>query len=228
MGEIAFFQFGQGSHMTTGEGGLAMSSDPHYGRRMMQFAGTGWATDGEDADPLFLAPNYRMSELQGAVARAQLVKLEGCVSRRRRVAEMLTEFLKDSEGLTIPVPADNTTHSYARYPLLVDPGLVPGGADALSDLLKEEGISCTPGSRRKLALECGTIAERRTFGESGYPLSLRPDLVYRREDYPDAHRVLDRLLVLPCNEFYTEEHVDFLAEQIRRGVGRLQSASVAS
>jgi dTDP-4-amino-4,6-dideoxygalactose transaminase len=228
MGEIAFFQFGQGSHMTTGEGGLAMSSDPHYGRRMMQFAGTGWAADGEDADPLFLAPNYRMSELQGAVARAQLVKLEGCVSRRRRVAEMLTEFLKDSEVLTIPVPADNTTHSYARYPLLVDPGLVPGGADALSDLLKEEGISCTPGSRRKLALECGTIAERRTFGESGYPLSLRPDLVYRREDYPDAHRVLDRLLVLPCNEFYTEEHVDFLAEQIRRGVGRLQSASVAS
>ena len=72
IGDIGCFSLQQGKHITTGEGGLVVSSDPELARRMFLFINKAWGYGDAKPDHYFLALNYRMSELQGAVAVAQL------------------------------------------------------------------------------------------------------------------------------------------------------------
>src|SRR5262245_34594889 len=84
IGAIGAFSLQQGKHMTTGEGGVVISSDRRHARRMTLFSDKAWGYGDANPDHYFLALNYRMTDLQGAVARAQLEKLDGVVALRRR------------------------------------------------------------------------------------------------------------------------------------------------
>jgi dTDP-4-amino-4,6-dideoxygalactose transaminase len=77
IGAIGAFSLQQGKHMTTGEGGLVVTSDKAYARWMILFSDKAWGYGDPKPDHYFLALNYRMTDLQGAVARAQLAKLDG-------------------------------------------------------------------------------------------------------------------------------------------------------
>src|SRR5262249_29470993 len=116
IGAIGAFSLQQGKHMTTGEGGILISSDSSYARRMMLFSDKAWGYGDSNPDHYFLALNYRMTDLQGAVARAQLEKLGGGVARRQRAATELTQYLDSVPGLTLPAPLRGATHVYWKYP----------------------------------------------------------------------------------------------------------------
>ena len=67
--------------------------------------------------------------------------------------------------------------------------------------------------------------DQRTFGKSRWPFPLaRPEAVdYSDEKFPGTFEYLDRVLVLPWNERYAQEHLDFLAASLERA-GRKLSA----
>jgi len=79
----------QGKHITTGEGGLVTTNDDALARRMFLFINKAWGYGDANPDHYFLALNYRMSELQGAVAVAQLPKLPGVAEARIAAAEKI-------------------------------------------------------------------------------------------------------------------------------------------
>src|SRR6266511_6175767 len=89
-GQIGCFSLQQGKHMTTGEGGMVVASDPALSRRMQLFIDKAWGYGDPKPDHYFLALNYRMTELAGAVALAQFDKLPAMVEQRVRMAELLT------------------------------------------------------------------------------------------------------------------------------------------
>ncbi|MCC6848714.1 MAG: DegT/DnrJ/EryC1/StrS family aminotransferase, partial [Deltaproteobacteria bacterium] len=226
IGAIGAFSLQQGKHMTTGEGGLVITSDPAYARWMVLFSDKAWGYGDPKPDHYFLALNYRMTDLQGAVARAQLAKLDGVVERRRRTAERLTERLRGTPGLILPAPATNATHVYWKYPLIVDPTVIRGGSDALGGALKASGVFCAPRYIQKPAFECEVFTKRKTFGTSQFPYSYREredgtKIVYDARDYPGTVRGLERVVVLPWNEFYTDEHVAFVAAAVQNAVAEL-------
>ena len=90
IGAIGCFSSQQGKHMTTGEGGLVVTPDPAYTRRVRMFVNKAWPYGEENPDHEFLALNSRMTELQGAVANAQLDKLEAGITQRVAMADQLT------------------------------------------------------------------------------------------------------------------------------------------
>jgi dTDP-4-amino-4,6-dideoxygalactose transaminase len=50
----------------------------------------------------------------------------------------------------------------------------------------------------------------------------RPEAVdYDKVKFPGTYKALDRVLVIPWNERYTEQHVDYIATAIREGVDYL-------
>ena len=223
IGAIGAFSFQQGKHMTTGEGGMVITSDPALARWMVLFSDKAWGYGDPKPDHYFLALNYRMTELQGAVARAQLAKLDGCVQRRQRAAAHLTELLAPLPGLALPRPLPGATHVYWKYPLVVDPAVIAGGADALGAGLKAEGIFCVPRYIQKPAFQCQVFTDRKTFGKSTVPYASRPDVAYDPAEYPGTMQGLERVVVLPWNEAYTEEHVRFIARAVESTVRRLAS-----
>jgi dTDP-4-amino-4,6-dideoxygalactose transaminase len=223
IGDIGAFSLQQGKHMTTGEGGLTITGNEGYGRWMTLFSDKAWGYGDPNPDHYFLALNYRMTELQGAVARAQLKKLDGVVARRQHSAALLTDRLAGTAGLTLPAPLPNATHVYWKYPLHVDPEVIRGGADSLGAALKARGVFCAPRYIQKPAFECRVFTERKTYGLSRCPYSCRERtdgtrFVYDAADYPGTMRGLERVLVLPWNERYDHTHVDFLARSVREAI----------
>jgi perosamine synthetase len=87
-GAVGSFSLQQGKHITTGEGGIVTTNDPALARRIYLFINKAWGYGDAKPDHYFIAPNYRMSELLGAVAVAQLDKLDAVVESRVRTAAL--------------------------------------------------------------------------------------------------------------------------------------------
>ncbi len=225
-GDIGCFSLQQGKHITTGEGGVAVTNHPDLARRMFLFINKAWGYGDAKPDHYFLALNYRMNELSGAVASAQLGKLADSVSRRVEMADRLSERLRDLPGILVPTSPAEGVHSYWKYCLNVDPNVVSGGAVGLAKVLREEfQIASAPRYIQKPAFECEIFASRRTFGNSQFPFTLaRPEAVnYPRERFPGVYRGLAEILVLPWNERYARNHVDYIANAVQVGLRKLSS-----
>jgi dTDP-4-amino-4,6-dideoxygalactose transaminase len=222
MGAIGCFSLQQGKHITVGEGGLVVTRDPALARRMYLFINKAWGYGDAKPDHYFLALNSRLSELQGAVAVAQLPKLPFSVGQRVAMADLLSQALRGQPGIELPWVRPGDVHVYWKYCLQVDDRLVPGGAPALGRLLRDMGIASSPRYIQKPAFRCEVIRAQRTFGQSRFPFTLaRPEaLDYSASRFPGTFAALERVLVLPWNERYTDAHVEFLARSIRRALAQ--------
>jgi perosamine synthetase len=227
IGDIGAFSLQQGKHITTGEGGLVVTNNADYARRMFLFINKAWGYGDAQPDHYFLALNYRMTELTGAVAAAQLDKLAGSVEQRVALAHELTAALSDLPGISTPTVRQGDVHTYWKYCLGVDSRVISGGAVQLAAALKQRGIFSAPRYIQKPAFACEIFREQRTFGASRWPFTLaRPQAVdYRAENFPGAYEGLERILVLPWNERYTSEHVRYIADSVAAAASELRRAA---
>ena len=223
VGTIGCFSMQQGKHMTTGEGGLVTCNDDDLARRMFLFINKAWGYGDARPDHYFLALNYRLSELQGAVAAAQVEKLEAVVQDRIAAADKLTQQIRHLPGIATPTIAAGDVHVYWKYALMVDSACFHGGMNALAKFLAEKGISSAPRYIQKPAFQCEIFREQRTFGKSRFPFThARPEAVqYEPERFPGTFQGLERVLVLPWNERYTDEHINYIVSCLSEGVEQL-------
>jgi perosamine synthetase len=221
-GAIGCFSMQQGKHMTTGEGGLVVSNDDALGRRMFLLINKAWGYGDAKPDHYFLALNYRLSEIQSAVAVAQLEKLVSVVRRRVETGSQMSEMLRDVPGILVPQVAPGAVHTYWKYCLNVDSSVIRDGAVGLAAKLKERGIASAPRYIQKPAFMCEIFQKRRTFGNSQYPFNLaRPEaLDYSKARFPMTWQALEQVLVLPWNERYTQEHLTYISDCIHDAVGQ--------
>ena len=105
----------------------------------------------------------------------------------------------------------------------VDSAIIPGGSPALGARLRDLGIACAPRYIQKPAFQCQVFRDQQTFGKSRFPFTLaRPEAVdYAREKFAGTYAALDRVLVLPWNEHYESQHVQYIAEAIQTSVEQL-------
>ena len=123
LGDVVCFSMQQSKHLTSGEGGIVATDDPEIYKRAVLCGNVGmpWYRYGLEADvahPVGGVPtrghfafghNYRMSELHGAVALAQLARLDEFNARRA----VNTKVLEEAHVYPDTVP------NYWSYPLRV-------------------------------------------------------------------------------------------------------------
>jgi perosamine synthetase len=226
IGDLGCFSLQQTKHMTAGEGGMVVASDEKLSRRARLFIDKAWGYGDPKPDHYFLALNYRMTELAGAVALAQFEKLPAMVATRVAMADSLTKKIAGIRGVAAPRITDGGRPVYWKYPLRIDTKVIRGGADAFGAKLKESGIFSAPRYIQKLAFECEILRDQRTFGSSRFPYvgahrQGDPEIRYTKDDTPGAVEALAGVVVLPWNEKYASEHVDFIAHAIRQAAADL-------
>lgn len=224
-GAIGCFSLQQGKHITTGEGGFVTTNDDALARRMFLFINKAWGYGDQNPDHYFLALNYRISELQAAVALGQMPKLDFSVKSRIAAANKLTELLQGVDGIETPRVEKGAKHVYWKYCLNVDDAKIENGAVGMAQLLKEKNIFSAPRYIVKPAFQCRVFTEQNTFGDSRFPFNLaRPEAVdYNPAKFPGTFKGLHDVLVLPWNERYTDEHIEYIAENVLNAVRKLKT-----
>ncbi len=214
LGDMACFSLQQSKHITSGEGGLLATSNPTYARRAELFADKAWPRDppvlGSDRF-LFLAQNYRMTELQGAVALGQLPKVAEVIARRRERAQQLGALLAEIPGVAPPYAPANTLPVYWLYMLRVD-----RRAAEFGEALQAEGVPNWPRYIVDPIYRAPIFAQRKTYGASGYPFSQWPGQDFSPGLCPQAEAALARTVAIQWNENYTASHIEQIAGAIAK------------
>ena len=227
MGDIGCFSLQQNKHVTAGEGGLVITDDAALARRIRLFHDKAWGYGDAAPDHYFLAPNYRMTELQAAVVLPQLKRVEAGIAVRQNNAQWLINELRDLSALRVQTMPQGSQSAWWKFALWIDEEKISGGAVAIGAYLRERyGLMSAPRYICKPAFECQVLRERRTFGRSQFPFEGQhrkglPPIEYRRENFVGTFEGLSRVLVLPWNEHYHEEHLTYIARALREAVNRL-------
>ena len=101
-GNPAVFAFYANKQMTTGEGGIVTAGEKEIKERIDSERNQGRAPNMDWLDHDRLGFNYRLSELACALGLAQLERLDGMLTQRRRIAALYGNALADVEGLVLP------------------------------------------------------------------------------------------------------------------------------
>ncbi|MCC7497098.1 MAG: DegT/DnrJ/EryC1/StrS family aminotransferase [Bryobacterales bacterium] len=217
IGDIACFSLQQSKHITCGEGGIMATDNEEYARRAVLFADKAWPRESSALGSsrfLFLAQNYRLSELQGAVAVAQLPKIESVVERRRQAAEKLTARISRARGVSGPYTLPGTRPAYWLYMLHVDAKRAGVDAEHFGNALVAEGV---PAWVRYLVdpLYCSPIfAEQKTYGTSGFPFREWGRQKFAKGLCPNAEKALSGVIAIHWNENYNDMHIEQIAAAI--------------
>jgi dTDP-4-amino-4,6-dideoxygalactose transaminase len=219
IGDMACFSLQQSKHITCGEGGLFVTNNDEWARRATLFADKAWPRDSKTLGScrfLFLAQNYRMSELEGAVALAQLRKLPAPVVKRRALAARLDATIKGLAGVSAPAVPSNTKHSYWLYMLRVHQNAARATARQFGDALVAEGVPAWVEYIVDPLYLSPVFTGPNTYAASGYPFSTYGTQKFEQGLCPVAERVLHEVIAILWNENYTEAHVDQIAAAIHK------------
>lgn len=216
-GDIGCFSLQQSKHITAGDGGLTVTNDADLARRMRLFADKGWPRDTGERTHLFYGLNYRMTELQAAVARAQLPKLQGVVDARRSTALTAIEALEQLPGLRFA--EDPTHHGFWLFPIVLDPAAIGIDCRDFAAKLGEFGVPAVGGYLTTPLHLTPAVRDRQPYGTSSFPFTTPPassDIRYEAGDTPIAEGMISQtLVVIGWNENYTAAHVDRVIEAVR-------------
>lgn len=219
IGDYGCFSTNDFKHISTGDGGMVTvnSGKEEDFYRVHAFADKNFRRFGTDVmkDVPTLAPNYRMTELQGAVGIAQLKKLPWICERRTALGDRLTEGIRGIPGIIPHQVNDGDTCTYWFYMLRIDEEELGCTRQEFSEALAAEGIPNSPGYIPDVVYMQPLFQHRTAYRNSHFPFDLH-GTTYERGLCPNAEDILRTAIRLPVSEFYTDEDIEDVAKAIRK------------
>ena len=180
IGDAGAFSFCQDKIITSAEGGLLALDDDAAYARAWSYKDHGKSL-AKLSDPAFLAEktsfkwihdsfgsNFRLGEVEAAMVRVQLGRLDAVHARRARNATHLARALARIPGLDVPLPPEGLEHAFYRlYAFVRLEALAPGwDRDRIAAAIVAEGVPCQYGT-------CAEIYREQAFAAAGLGPSSR-------------------------------------------------------
>ncbi len=210
IGNVGAFSFCQDKIITTGgEGGMLTTSDETIWSKAWAFKDHGKSYDAvyqRTHPPGYrwlhesFGTNWRMTEMQAAIGRRQLGKLEQTIKRRRENATTLQSGLIGTPGLRIPTVPDHIGHAYYKFYAFVEPPALRT-CWSRDRILAEIGAMCVP----CYSGSCSEVYLEKAFDRPGY-------LPVRR--LPVARELGDTSLMFLIHPTLGAEHMDYAVSTI--------------
>jgi len=129
IGRLAVFSFYTTKVIAAGEGGMVLTDEAQLAKRIREIR----AYDEKDTDAVRF--NYKLTDLQAALGRSQLNKLDSFLNRRQEIARFYHETLKKI-GMPSPHVPEGSRHIYFRYCLSLNQ------PDVFIRKMADRGITC--------------------------------------------------------------------------------------
>jgi dTDP-4-amino-4,6-dideoxygalactose transaminase len=210
-------------HISTGDGGFVALSDPELYRRVHNYADKFY--DRFFNTELLQAHhgmNYRMSELQGAVACAQLERVEQITSRQHDLGDALRQRLVGLPGARVLQPIEGGYATYWWTAVFIEPESLTASRDDIAKAIQAEGIPMA--SYGKYDLIQKPLFQNRQArpwlkdARSSFPFD-QPDgrsYHYSVEQTPTHKKALETGLMMGLTCFCTDQDIAETATGIRK------------
>ncbi|MSQ09993.1 MAG: DegT/DnrJ/EryC1/StrS family aminotransferase [Dehalococcoidia bacterium] len=189
IGDIGCFSFYPTKNLGGyGDGGMAVTSDPHLAERLRLLRAYGWA---ERDRSVIRGVNSRLDELQAAILRVKLTHLDTWTTVRRALASRYQNALATAGWLTLPGDISYGRHVYHLFVVRTTQ------RDAFRQHLAERGI--------------GTLVHYPT------PIYLQDayrDLGVTQGACPIAEQAAAQIVSLPLHPHLSEAEVDLVTEAV--------------
>lgn len=194
IGDIGIFSFQETKNITTGEGGMVVTGNPEFARkvRLIRNHGESIPDMSWDAGSLIniVGMNFRMTELTAALGIAQLAKLDENNRVRTENALYLADKLKEIPGLTVPdYEKGDVPHVLA---MLYDVEVTGVERQKILASLRAEGIPVGSGYLKTM-YENPLFMKKIAYGKDHCPWSCHLynyDREYKSGDCPVAESLL--------------------------------------
>lgn len=192
---IGTFSFYGTKNITTGEGGMITTDDDAVADTLRVLRNQGMR---QRYQYEMAGHNYRLTDLQAALAIPQVARYHELVKRRRENAARLSEGLAGVPGLQVPVELPGRAHVWHQYTVrLTDEAAL--GRDEVVQALSDRGIGC------------GVYYPKLVYDYECYRSN--PNVV--ADPAPVAERVARRCLSLPVHQYLSATEVDTIIEAVR-------------
>jgi perosamine synthetase len=193
LGDIASFSFYATKNLITGEGGMITTNNKEYAELCRRFRhhGQSQETRYEYYD---LGYNYRMMDLQAAIALVQLDRIEALTQKRIENADFLSQHLSKLEGIVTPYVKSGARHVFHQYTIKVEEGFRLT-RDELKEKLNEKGIGSGVYYPKPLHLH-------KFYMEMGY----------QEGDFPVSEEMSRKVLSLPVHPDLTQADLQSIVD----------------
>jgi len=192
LGDLGSFSFYATKNMMCGEGGIVTTDNEEYAELCRRFRHHGMSEQTR-YQYFDLGYNYRMMDIQAAIAIVQLKKIETINEKRIRNAANLTRGLSPIQGIRTPVVRDNVRHVYHQYTIIFEDYKYT--RDEMIGKLKEKGVGCA------------------VFYPK--PLHLHPhfaSLGFNEGDFPVSEELSQKVISLPVHPSVSDEDIETIIE----------------
>jgi len=189
IGDMTCFSFHPIKNMSTGDGGMVTTNNKSLADRIMLLrlhgmskeawkrhtAAGSWKYD--IVEPGF---KYNMTDIQAALGRVQLKRLDGFIKTRKQYAHIFDKELAKIPEIKIPVHSNDSGTAYNLYTIRIDTKNLSVNRDEIVELLKQEQI--------------GVSVYYIPLYEFSY---FRNNLKLKKSDFPKAEAVYQSMMSLP-------------------------------
>lgn len=206
--DIAVFSFHPVKHITTGEGGMCVTNDEEFARRMQILRNQGADSGARERfgpgaswayDIKLLGRNYRMTDFQAALGLSQLKRLEKFIRRRQELVSLYSEELKNVSSITLPYTKPNVKHAWHLYTILLD-RKVDRNKFIASMRAKNIGVS---------------VHYLPIYRFSYY----QQNFDFKPRDFPMTENVFSRIVTLPLFPKMSDEDVENVVSAAKESIG---------
>jgi len=207
LGHVAAFSFCQDKIMTTaGEGGIFLTDDEEIFKKCWAYKEHGKSFDlahakKENANFNWciesFGTNWRMTEIQAAIALKQLEKLDYWIEIRRSNAEKYNTAFKDISCVKLFSVPEDIYHSYYKYYFFIIPEKLKNGytRNLILEELHNQGVMCGVGS-------CGELYLEKAFKDYFIALNNKA-----QEILPNARVLSETSIMLTVHPTMTEKNI---------------------
>ena len=197
-GDISIMSFYPNKHVTTGEGGMILTDDPHLADRCKSIRNLCF-TSGRRFVHYEIGFNYRMTNMQAALGVAQLEQLEKHLIKKRLIGHLYNEsFSELFEGVTLPVQttayADNCYWVYG----LVLSECTDEVVEKVMQKLAQNGVGVRP--------FFWPMHEQPVLRKMGW---------FKNEKYPVAENLARKGFYIPSGLALTEREITYVSKKVK-------------
>ncbi len=221
-GAIGTFSFDSVKTMTTGEGGMCITSDQELWKNMSEYHDHGHdhavnpgGRGGEGRR--FIGFNYRMMELQGAIGLAQLAKLDDMITAQKKTKQQLKAAAASIPGVGFRQLVDEEGDS-ATFLAFMLPD--KERAAAVNAVLKENNAGAINFGENSWHFypSWEHLLEGKTLADNGWPFMAHAKrrVIYDPKALPVSAELMNRTLVYPIPVLMDQERLQEMIDALAK------------